>query len=97
MSLLFVWRAQCAKRRSISLNEDFAAIIKATGRADVVRQLEFAAIGAFLRKHCDKRVMAAPHVAPRRRGFAFWNGHKAPFLNFLGGQIKQPDALVGLA
>ena len=79
------WRTICAKRWSISLYENFAAIIKAAGRADVVRQLEFAAIGAFLWQNGDQRMVAAPHVAPRRRGFAFWNGHEAPFLNFFGG------------
>lgn len=44
-------------------SDNFAAIIKATGAAHIVRALKFAAIGAFLISFHRKRIMAAAHVA----------------------------------
>ncbi len=55
--------------------DHFAIIIVAARVAQVMRALEFAAVRALLRLHGDKRVVAAPHVAPRRRGFTLWDGH----------------------
>jgi hypothetical protein len=50
----------------------------AAGRAQIVRQLEFAAIRAFLERGGLQRMVAAAHVALRRRGFSLGDSHAAP-------------------
>ena len=55
--------------------DDLAAVIVAAGRAQVVRQLQLAAIRAFLEARRLQRMMAAAHVALRRRSFSLGDGH----------------------
>src|SRR5687768_8126511 len=55
--------------------DDFAAVIMAARLAEVVRQLQLAAVRAFLERRRLQRVMAAAHVALRRRCFSFRNSH----------------------
>src|SRR3954468_12472499 len=50
--------------------DDFAAVVVATRRAHVVRQLQFAAIGAFLELRGLQRMVAAAHVPLGRRSFS---------------------------
>src|SRR5206468_12439041 len=59
--------------------DDFAAVIVAAGRAHVVRQLQFAAIGAFLERGGLQPMMAAAHVPLRRRGFSLRDSHCGTF------------------
>src|SRR5688572_29851054 len=54
---------------------DFAAIVVATGRAEVVRQAKLAAIRAFLEIGRRQRVMAAAHVPLGRRSFSLRDSH----------------------
>src|SRR6476619_5464909 len=69
----------CQRSRGSGLGRnDFAAVIMAASRAQVVRQLQFAAVGAFLELGRRQRVMAAPHVPLRRRGFSLGDSHAAP-------------------
>src|SRR5262245_52296886 len=58
---------------------DLAAVIVAAGRAQIVRKLQFAAIGAFLELGRGQRMMAAAHVPLRRRGFSLWDSHCGTF------------------
>jgi hypothetical protein len=51
----------------------------AAGRAQVVRQLQFAAIGAFLELGRGQRMVAATHIPFRRRSFSFWDSHCGTF------------------
>jgi hypothetical protein len=51
----------------------------AAGRAHVVRELELAAIGAFLELGRGQRMVAATHVPFRRRGFSLWDSHCGTF------------------
>src|SRR5438270_2550865 len=67
--------------------DDFAAVIVAAGRAHVVRQLQFAAIGAFLERGGLQPMMAAAHVPLRRRGFSLRDSHCGTFEIF-GTTIK---------
>jgi hypothetical protein len=53
----------------------------AASRAHIVRQLQFAAIRAFLKRRRAKRVMASAHVALRRRGFSLGDSHAAPSIS----------------
>ena len=59
--------------------DDFAAVIMAARRAHVVRQLQFAAVGAFLELGRRQRMVAAAHVPLRRRGFSLWDSHCGTF------------------
>jgi hypothetical protein len=52
-----------------------ATVIMAARAAQVVRTLQFATIGAFLKRSNGQRVVRTAHIALRRRGFSFWNGH----------------------
>jgi hypothetical protein len=54
---------------------NFTPIIMAAFGAQIVRQLELAAIRAFLIVDRLQRMMAAAHVALRRRCFSFGDGH----------------------
>src|SRR5687768_13476831 len=54
---------------------DLAAIVVAAGGAQVVRNLQLAAILAFLERRHLERIVAATHVALRRRRFSFRDGH----------------------
>src|SRR3954464_10220151 len=54
---------------------DFTPVIMTAGDAQIVRQMQLAAIRAFLVIDRLQRVMAAAHVALRRRGFSFGDGH----------------------
>jgi hypothetical protein len=47
----------------------------AARRAHVVRQLQFAAVRAFLELLCFQRMMAAAHIALRRRSFSLGDSH----------------------
>jgi hypothetical protein len=51
----------------------------AARRAQIVWQLEFTAIGAFLELGRDQRMMAATHVPLRGRSFSFWDSHCGTF------------------
>jgi hypothetical protein len=51
----------------------------AASRAQVVRQLELAAIGAFLEGRGRQRMMAAAHIPLRRRGFSLGDSHCGTF------------------
>jgi hypothetical protein len=51
----------------------------AASRAQVVRQLQFAAIGAFLERGRLQPIVAAAHVALGRRGFSFGDSHCGTF------------------
>src|SRR5665213_1074999 len=53
----------------------FAPIILPARGTDMVRALELAAIRAFGINRRLQRVVRATHVAARRRGFSFRNGH----------------------
>ena len=75
---LTVMRQANAVRRSSLDFEDFAAVVETASTADIVRQLQLAAIRAFLKGNGGQRMMAATHVAAGRRGFALGNGHEAP-------------------
>src|SRR5690606_15272447 len=55
--------------------QDFTPLVVAAARAHVVRQLQLAAIGAFLILGRGQRVVAAPHVAPRGRCLSLGDGH----------------------
>src|SRR5436190_11253838 len=55
--------------------DDFAAVVVSAGGAHVVRELELAAVRAFLKLGRRQRVMAAAHVPLRRRGFSLWDSH----------------------
>jgi hypothetical protein len=59
--------------------DDFAAVIVAASRAQIVRQLQFAAIRAFLELGQRQRVMAAAHVPLGRRGFSLRDSHCGTF------------------
>src|SRR4051794_27388809 len=63
---------------------DFTPVIMAAGGAEVVRKPELAAIRAFLIIGRLQRVMAAAHVALRRRGFSLGDGHPGTCSNKLG-------------
>src|SRR5947209_7300456 len=67
--------------------DDFAAVIMAASRAHVVRQLQFAAIGAFLERSGLQPMMAAAHVALGRRGFSLRDSHCGTF-DTIGTTIK---------
>src|SRR5947209_15550547 len=67
--------------------DDFAAVIVAAGRAHVVWQFQFAAIGAFLERGGLQPMMAAAHVPLRRRGFSLRDSHCGTFEIF-GTTIK---------
>lgn len=56
---------------------DFTAIVMTASAAQMVRPLQFAAIGAFLKRLSSKRMMAAPHIPPGRRSFSLGDGHVA--------------------
>src|SRR5437764_7759364 len=51
----------------------------AASRAHVVRQLQFAAIGAFLELGRRQRMVAAAHVPLGRRGFSLGDSHCGTF------------------
>jgi hypothetical protein len=51
----------------------------AASRAHIVRQLEFAAVRAFLKLDRRQRVMAAAHIPLRRRGFSLRDSHCGTF------------------
>jgi hypothetical protein len=51
----------------------------AASRAQVVRKLQLAAVGAFLEALGLQRVMAAAHVPLRRRGFSLGDSHCGTF------------------
>src|SRR3954451_2355727 len=63
---------------------DFTPVIMAAGGAEVVRKPELAAIRAFLVVDRLQRVMAAAHVALRRRGFSLGDSHPGTCSNKLG-------------
>src|SRR5205823_6359944 len=51
-------------------------------RTDMVWTFQLSAIGTFGMGVRPKRMMRAPHIAPGRRGFSFWNRHGGnPFLD----------------
>jgi hypothetical protein len=62
-------------RGSVSRSDDFAAVIMSARLAKIVRQLQFAAIRAFLKRGRGQRVVAATHIPTRRRGFSLRDGH----------------------
>ena len=47
----------------VRLGDHFAIGVVATGRADVMRALQFAAVAAFVGVAGDQRIMRATHVA----------------------------------
>jgi len=49
--------------------------------ANVMRALQFAAIGAFMMRGAAERFMAAAHAAAGRRSLSFRNGHGAGSLS----------------
>jgi hypothetical protein len=51
----------------------------AASRAQIVRQLQFPAIGAFLELRRLQRMVAAAHVPLRRRRFSLWDSHCGTF------------------
>jgi hypothetical protein len=53
-----------------------------------VRQLEFAAIGAFLELGRLQRMVAAAHVPLGRRGFSLGDSHCGTFNTILAVSIK---------
>jgi hypothetical protein len=59
----------------------FTAIIIAAMGADMMRALQFAAIGAFMMRGAAERFMAAAHAAAGRRSLSFRNGHGAGSLS----------------
>ena len=59
----------------------FTAIIIAAMGADMMRALQFTAIGAFMMRRAGKRMMAATHAAAGRRSLLFRNGHGAGSLS----------------
>jgi hypothetical protein len=74
------WGLSHGPLKSLGLGrDDFAAIIVAAGRAHVVRQLEFAAVRAFLELGGLQRMMAAAHVPLGRRGFSLRDSHCGTF------------------
>jgi hypothetical protein len=50
----------------------------AASRTQIVRQLQLAAVRAFLERRRAERIMAPAHVALRRRGFSLGDSHAAP-------------------
>src|SRR3954471_14160874 len=63
---------------------DFTPVIMPARLAQVMRQAKLAAIRAFLIIDRLQRVMAAAHVALRRRGFSLGDGHPGTCSNKLG-------------
>src|ERR1700742_148100 len=55
--------------------DDFALVVMAARRTDVVWALQLAAIRAFHRRHDLQRMVAAPHVAPRPSDLLLGNRH----------------------
>jgi hypothetical protein len=58
---------------------DLAAVIMAACLAKVVRQLQFTAVRAFLKRSGLQRMMAAAHVPLGRRSFSFRDSHSGTF------------------
>src|SRR5215207_8864127 len=58
---------------------DFAAVVMTASRAQIVRQLELPAVGAFLERRWLQRMMAAAHVALRGRRFSLGDSHCGTF------------------
>ena len=67
---------------TLRAREDFAAVIMAARRAQIVRQLQFPAIRAFLELGRRQRVVAAAHVALRGRSFSLGDSHSGTFSIF---------------
>src|SRR5690606_29441412 len=60
------------------LGNHLTAIVVAAGGAKVMRQLQLAAVRAFLMPDRLQRMMAATHVATRRRSFSLGYCHGTP-------------------
>jgi hypothetical protein len=61
--------------------------------AHVVRQLQLAAIGAFLELSRRQRMVAAAHIPLGRRSFSLWDSHCGTFLCKFGSFNKNCDDL----
>src|SRR6478672_10422936 len=59
--------------------DDFAAVIMTASRAQIVRQLQFAAVRAFLERGGLQRMVAAAHVPLGRRFFSLRDSHCGTF------------------
>jgi hypothetical protein len=66
----------------------------AAGAAKVVRALQFAAIGAFLKGFDLQAVVAATHAALRGRRFSLGNGHDLSCILNSVSRIGYPDLSV---
>jgi hypothetical protein len=53
----------------------FAAIVIATSRTQIVRTLEFAAIGAFVKRFDFKRIVRPAVATAMGRYFSLWDSH----------------------
>ena len=67
---------------------DLAAVIVAAACAQIVGQAKLAAIRAFLVVGRLQRVVAAAHIALRRRGFSFRDGHPGTCSNSFEFMIR---------
>lgn len=59
----------------VRLRDDFAVSVVTARRADVVRALQFAAIGAFVRIASDQRIVRAAHVTAGPGHAILGDGH----------------------
>jgi|TARA_B100000686_G_C16230562_1_gene684648 hypothetical protein len=64
-----------ARTRSETDGYDFAAVVEATVRAQVVGALELATIVALVEGFDLQRIMRAPIATAMRRNFSFWDSH----------------------
>ncbi len=68
---------------------DFAVVVMAAMRADMVRALQLPAIAAFRMALGPQGVMAAPHAGTRRRGFTLGNSHIENALRQIARETKR--------
>lgn len=59
--------------------QDFASVIMAAGRAEVMRTLQLTTVRAFLERLDLEGVVRPAHATPRRRGFSLRNCHFGTF------------------
>ncbi|OJU16886.1 MAG: hypothetical protein BGN95_06370 [Sphingomonas sp. 66-10] len=59
---------------------DFASVIMAACRAQIVRTLQFATVRAFLKRLDRERIVRATHAAAGRRSFSLGDGHRGTLI-----------------
>ena len=64
----------------VGQGDDFLVVIVTAGRANVMRALEFAAIGAFVRVNSNQCIMRTTVVAARFGYFVLLDSHVSTFV-----------------